>query len=75
MKIRVAGVDHFDSMFSHKDGDMQVRDEIAGQLWNLLDDLCTNIVVQLGLRQNVEARRNDQCLDELPRVFHRPWIG
>lgn len=45
MKICVAGVDHLDSMFSHEDGDVQVRDEITGELWNFVDGLATDIVV------------------------------
>ena len=45
MKIRVARVDHLDSVLSHENGDMQVRDEIPTDLWNFIDDFGTNILV------------------------------
>ena len=66
VEVRVFRVDGLDPVFSHQDGRVRIKDQIAGDVGNFGKDFSRDMAMPVCFRQNSQARGRKQGIQKLP---------
>jgi len=74
MEIRVMRIDSADAVFFHQNDSVGVKNQVAGDERELLEDFGGDLLVAFGFLEYAQTGRGQYGLDESPRMAHRPRL-